>query len=503
MPSGKAPKQKSLSERASWLLFAKTIAYASALALPLLIVRRLSVLDYGLYKQAFLVVNSAVQLLPLGFTMSAYYFLPREPERRGQIVLNILLYCLFVGGAAGLLLALRPSLLALVFGQAALEGYAPLIGLVIALWIFGACLEIISVAHQDTRLSTLFILGSSISRTIILVAMVLAFGTIRSLIWGAVIHGALQTAALLIYLNSQFPGFYRQFDSGMLRAQLSYAVPLGVSGMLFTLQTDAHNYFVSHQLGPVVFATYAIGCFDLQLTTMIGEAVNSVLIPTVSLFEKQGESQRIIQLVGAAQRKLAAVFFPVAALLLVVAPEFIAFLFTRRYLAAVPIFRINLILLPLNALTLDALMRSYAQLRFLIIQIRVVLFAALCVALWQGIAHFGAIGAISAVVALSVLERGMVGILVGKAAGVSRKDAYLLRDVAKLAAAAAVAAVATWFAKEWMQGWKPFPVLAACGILYASVYLAVTIALRVITPEEKETAKRWLVSARMGVGLRA
>lgn len=490
----------SLSERASWLLAAKTIAYASSLALPLLIVRKLSVLDYGLYKQAFLVVNSAVQLLPLGFTMSAYYFLPREPERRGQVVLNILLYCSLVGGAAWLLLALRPSLLALLFGQAALESYAPLIGLVIALWIFGACLEIISVAHQDMKLSTVFILGSSISRTVILIAMALAFGTIRSLIWGAAIHGALQTVVLLIYLESRFPGFARQFDGGMLRTQLSYAIPLGISGMLFTFQTDMHNYFVSHQLGPVVFAAYAIGCFDLQLTSILGEAVNSVLIPTVSLYEKQGDSQRIIQLIGAAQRKLAAVFFPVAALLMVVAPEFIAFLFTRRYMAAVPIFRINLILLPFSAFTLDALMRSYAQLRFIVIRIRVTLFVLLCVALWLGIARYGAIGAISAVVTVSLLERGIVAVLVGKAAGVSRRDAYLLKDVAKLAVAAATAALATWLAREWMAGWKPFYILAVCGVLYFAGYAGMSAVLRIVTPEERRTVRRWIAAARAGAG---
>lgn len=492
----------SLSERASWLLFAKTAAYAASLALPLLVVRKLSVLDYGLYKQTFLVVNSAVQLLPLGFTMSAYYFLPREPERRGQIVFNILLYCLAMGGAAWLALALRPSLLTLIFGQAALEAYAPLIGLVIALWIFGACLEIISVAQQDMKLSTVFILGGSLSRTLILIAMTLAFGTVGSLIWGAAIHGALQTAVLLVYLEWRFPKFWRQFDRGMLGTQLSYALPLGVAGMLYTLQTDAHNYFVSHQLGPVVFAAYAVGCFDLQFTSILGEAVNSVLIPAVSLYEKQGESQRIIQLVGNAQRKLAAVFFPTAALLMVVAPEFISFLFTPRYLSAVPIFRINLILLPFNAFTLDALIRSYAQLRFLVVRVRVILFVLLCVALWRGIALYGAVGAISAVVVFSLLERGIIGTVAGRAAGVSRKDASLLKDVAKIAAAAGAAAVVTGLLKGWLPAWKPFPVLALCGAVYGSVYAGAAFALRIATPDEWDTARRSIASALAAAGIR-
>jgi O-antigen/teichoic acid export membrane protein len=288
----------------------------------------------------------------------------------------------------------------------------------------------------------------------------------------------------------------------MLGTQLSYALPLGVAGMLYTLQTDAHNYFVSHQLGPVVFAAYAVGCFDLQFTSILGEAVNSVLIPAVSLYEKQGESQRIIQLVGNAQRKLAAVFFPTAALLMVVAPEFISFLFTPRYLSAVPIFRINLILLPFNAFTLDALIRSYAQLRFLVVRVRVILFVLLCVALWRGIALYGAVGAISAVVVFSLLERGIIGTVAGRAAGVSRKDASLLKDVAKIAAAAGAAAVVTGLLKGWLPAWKPFPVLALCGAVYGSVYAGAAFALRIATPDEWDTARRSIASALAAAGIR-
>ena len=66
---------------------ARTIAFVSNVALPLVLVRRLNQHEFGLYKQVFLIVGSAVITLPVGFTMSAYYFLPRE-EAKGRIVLN-------------------------------------------------------------------------------------------------------------------------------------------------------------------------------------------------------------------------------------------------------------------------------------------------------------------------------------------------------------------------------------------------------------------------------
>ncbi len=67
----------------SWLTFAKTVGFAFSIALPLLLVRRMDRAQYGLYKQAFLVVTTAMTVLPFGVPMSAFYFLPRETARGG------------------------------------------------------------------------------------------------------------------------------------------------------------------------------------------------------------------------------------------------------------------------------------------------------------------------------------------------------------------------------------------------------------------------------------
>ena len=100
----------SLTARALWLLIAKILAFAFSIALPLLLVRRLSQEEFGLYKQAFLVVGSAITLLPLGFQMSAFYFLPRERERKGHVVFNIMLFNVVVSGLACLALFVKPDI---------------------------------------------------------------------------------------------------------------------------------------------------------------------------------------------------------------------------------------------------------------------------------------------------------------------------------------------------------------------------------------------------------
>ena len=96
---------------------AKTLGFMFAFALPILLTRSLSQNEYGLFKQVFLIASTAVSLLPLGFGMSAYYYLPREsdPARRGQVIFNILLFNLLMGAAACLALIVWPEIMDRIF----------------------------------------------------------------------------------------------------------------------------------------------------------------------------------------------------------------------------------------------------------------------------------------------------------------------------------------------------------------------------------------------------
>jgi O-antigen/teichoic acid export membrane protein len=206
--------------------------------------------------------------------------------------------------------------------------------------------------------------------------------------------------------------------------------------------------------------------------------------------QHQNDTREIIQLMARAMRKLAAVYFPVYALLIVVAHEFIGFLFTRRYLASVPVFRINLTLLLLGVLLLDPLFRAYAEQRFFLIRLRVVLCVLLTAGLWFGIARFGLVGAISTVVLVGVTERVVMAVRFGRILGVSRRDLVLLKDIGKLALAAAAAGLVAEGVRLLLRGAKPLVVLMVCGVVFSLVYLGAVLLAGILTPEEKDLVRR-------------
>jgi len=490
-----APEKISLSltARALWLLIAKILAFCFSIALPLLLVRRLSQHEFGLYKQAFLVVGTALALLPLGFQMSAFYFLPREKgekDRQGQIILNILLFHVLMGGLGAMILALFPQLLTTIFHSAELVNYAPMISAVIFFWVVSSYLEVISVAHQEAQLSTIFIICAQLTKTSLLVLAAIAFGSVRALIYAAVVQGMLQTIILLLYLRSRFPRFWVSFDWAVLRMQLSYALPFGVAGLLFTLQTDLPNYFVSNKFDAATFAIYAIGCFDIPLVGMLSESVGAVMIPRVSLLEKQGDYREILALASRAARKLAVIYLPLYGFLIVMGREFLTVLFTRQYAASWPIFAINLTMLPLSIFVSDPIMRAYADHRQFLPKLYAALVVLLFVALWSGTGRFGLIWAISVVVGVNIIGRAATWIKIGSILGIRWRDIALLKDVGKIALAATTAAVITAFVRAVAHGLPLIGMLAVCAAVFGVVFSTGVVLLGLPTIEERSYFKR-------------
>jgi O-antigen/teichoic acid export membrane protein len=493
-------QSNSLATRAFWLLAAKTVAYAISFALPLILVRRLDQSAFGLYKQAFLIVNTAVVLLPVGFMMSAYYFLPREPaERQGSVVVNILVFYYALGFLVFLTLTAWPGLLKVFLGAengAALAPYAPLIGLTILFWVGSSFLEVISVANQEAHLATVFIVNAQTTKTGFLIVAALSFSSVRSLLWAAILQGLAQALILQIYLHSRFRGYWRSFDWRLLGRQLAYALPLGAAAILQFSMLDLHNYFVGHFYNAADYAIYSLGGFTMPLVGIIATSVSAVLIPRISQLQTQGETREILETILRAMRKLAALYFPIYVFFLVAGREVILVMFREAYLGTWPILLVSITIIPFLALVGDPVIRAFAEHRFFMLKVRVVELAALFFALWWSTVKFGMHGTIVVAVAFLILDRVIEAARAWTIVGIRWRDAALLRDWIKIGAAAALAGVASQLVHHWITLPKAWQELLLCGAIYALVYAALLLAFNTLTPQERHDLARLRQRAR-------
>jgi len=495
---------RSLTRSTLWLMAAKTVAFALMFALPLILVRHLSQTGFGVYKQLFLLVSSAMTILPFGFVMSGFYFLPRHPTRRPRVAFNILLFHVAVGGLAALVLLWQPALLETLFHDPTLAALGGPVAIVVFLMVAFSFLELIALANADVQAASLLIVVLTLTKAALLVGAALVFASIEALVYAAIVQGLLQAAILLWYLNSRFPGFRRGPDWPLMRAQLVYAMPLGTAATLSIVQGDLPSYFIAHYFDAATYAIYAVGCFQLPFLSILSESVGSVMIPAVSRLQMEGKASDIVQLSARLMRVMAAIHFPLCVFLLVAGRELLTVLFTVRYADSWPIFAINLALVPLSILTSvsDPVLRAYPEYIPWLLRLRVIILVILAIGAWLAASHLMLVGTVVVVVAVNVLDRVVLAVVLGRALNVSWHDFPLLGDVGKLAGAAGVAGLAAAAARGFVGGAAPLVVLATSAAVFAAVYLLSVLALGVPTPTERTAARAQVERVLQRCGLR-
>lgn len=494
---GRAGGDVSLASSALWLVVGKTAAAVFNIAVPLLLVRLLTVREFGVYKQLFLLLDTALVILPLGFALSAFYFFPREPSRKAQVVGHIVLVYVLVGGLGGLLVAGFPNLPAALLNTRDLAAYAPILGLAMLLWVGSSFIEFVAIANGEARIAALVVLGMQLLRSGLLVAAGAVFASVRALAVAAVVCGVLQSAVVFWYVRTRFFGTRQGVDWGLMRGQLVYALPLAYAGLFWWLQGFVHHYFVANRFGAAAYAVYAVGCFQLPIVNIVHESVGSVVIRRVSELRRRNETQELVRLATQTVRTLAAFAFPVYALLFVTGREFITVLFTRQYLASWPIFAVNLSLIPLAIVApiCDAVFRACPEELPFFIKARTALAVPLLAGLWIATARFSLVGAVAVVVGVTLLERLVLAARAARVLGLSWRDLGRFGDVARLGGAAAMAGVTTYITRGALMAGgltKPLALLMICSGVFAVVYVGALFLFGVPTPEERNALRQWL-----------
>lgn len=518
----------SIASQGLWLLFAKVVGFGLSFILPLMVYRILTKADVGIYNQVFLVIVTVSGIIPFGVSMSAFYYLSRDKERKPFYIFNILLFNFVAGGLAFLFLNIYPQILQDIFKNEEMAKFAPQIGLVIWLWVFSTFFETVAIANQEARIATVFIISAQLTKAVFMISAVWYWGTVGAMLNAASLQAVLETIALFIYLNSRFKGFWKSFDKNLFIEQLRYAIPFGLMGILWTLQVDLHNYFIGHQFSEEEYAVYRAGCFELPLLFLLQESISSVMIPRMSQLQAKDDKREMINLTARAMEKLSLAYFPAFMFFLITAHTFITTLFTKNYADSVPIFLINIIILPTAVMILDPIVRAYPSLGKFVLNVRIFIVVLLFITLYYGIHHFNLIGMVMIVVATSLIDRVITTIKIWKTIGVKSSDIYLLKNVGKTGLATLIAGIPTYFAYHQIKQLTPylghqislllidllsyvisftpketfaesitgFLTLGFTGVIFVTVYLIGLYLLRVLADDEKEFIRLKFLEAR-------
>jgi O-antigen/teichoic acid export membrane protein/transposase-like protein len=486
----KVPTQKSFIERAAWLAGANLLAFALSFLTPLVIVRVFDRGEFGTYKQLFQILTTFMTALYLQVPMSAYYFMPREPNKRLQVAMNIILFYLVVGLLTALVFAAYPTWITYIFHNPALDQHIPLLGVALTLWLIASNVEIFPLALGDVRTASRFIVLAQISKSLIMISAALMFGSLRAVLWGSIIQGVIQCAFMLGYIHFRIGSLKARldqlFDWSLLRRQLSNSLPYGGGATAQSLQVDLHNYFVSHYFSAASFAVYANGCFQVPLISLLQGSFRDALTPEVARLEASGDYRAIIQAWLNAMRRLSFVILPACALLFVVRRELIVTLFTEAYADSASIFAVYLVVMMTQVILTSSIMRSIADFRYFRLKFNLAQIPLACVALYAGIKFGGLEGAAAATACLSVFDVAVSVTAICRKLGVKRKDLKQLAPVANAAPAIIVAMIASSAIKTLIAPAHSIIILATCAMVFACIYIVGALLFGALTPEDQD-----------------
>ena len=107
----------------------------------------------------------------------------------------------------------------------------------------------------------------------------------------------------------------------ILKAQVRYAVPVGIATILGCAALYADKIIVSRTFGPEIYAGYANGAMELPLVGIVSGSIATVLFPEMVVLAKEGRTAELLALWHRAIQRCAVVLLPFLGLLIFLAPE--------------------------------------------------------------------------------------------------------------------------------------------------------------------------------------
>src|SRR5262249_62056 len=286
-----------------------------------------------------------------------------------------------------------------------------------------------------------------------------------------------------IYVFREFRGHVLP-HAGALREQLVYALPFFASSLLADWGSQFHQYAVSHFYDAATFAIYAVGCLNIPLVELVHSPVSNVMMVRMAEQVKDRRDDAVLEIWNDTTRKLALVFFPMLGLILVTAREVIVFLFTGNYLASVPIFMIWSFSVLLPVLQTDAVLRVYAETRFLLYS-SVFKLAASVVLIYLFIRMFGLWGAALMTLIVPFSTKLIFPARFKRLSSLPLPRLVPVRSLASTPVVAAPAAAAALLIKSHVQG-PILATLAVTGVLFCAVYGSLALVAGVISKDERQ-----------------
>ncbi len=472
--------EESTFKPAMKLMSGRMAAFAITFLTPVLLVRLFNQSEFGTYKQ-FLLITFTPYLIGCAFSECLFYFVPRDPGRAGRYVINSILMLMVTGLLCLAVMVPNAGRIAEKMTNAALQPYVPIMGVYLLLTLMGTALEITMISRKRYNLAAGTYVVSDVLRAACLVIPALLT---RSLMWalvGSVVFFALRVGAMFGYFRWEF-GAQARFDRGLAKEQWSYVMPYTLAGIVSVIQQNYHQYAVAFHFDTATFAIYSVGCLQIPLVDFLATPTSNVMMVRMAEKLRDKEAGGMLDIWHDTTRKLALLFFPMVAMLLIDARQIITVLFTSAYAASVPIFMVWCLSILLAAFQTDGVLRVFAEIRYMFVT-NIVRLTMLLLLMGWFLAKFHLMGAVMITLLGILLSKIMAFVRIRRVLEATWRTLLPWRALGGALMASMGAAIPTVLVTATLN--VPASVLLPLsGIVFAAAYAALVLMLGLLSKEE-------------------
>jgi O-antigen/teichoic acid export membrane protein len=451
------------------LTLGRSVGFMATFFIPVVLVRVFDQATFGTYKQLFLIFATLYFIAQAGMAESLFYFVPKTGGRRANYVANAALGLGALGLLSGALLWAGAPAIGAWLNNPALAAYLPWVGAFLLLMLVSSGLEIVLIARGRFLWAATSYGLSDLLRAVLFIVPALVTRRLEWVLFGAVAFAAVRMVVALGYFAGEFRHALRP-GRGALKEQLSYALPFGAAILIETIQANLHQYVVSARFDAATFALYAVGCLQIPFVDFVAGPAGNVMMVRMSERRADGDRGALLSLWHQTTLRLALIFFPLTALLLVLGRDLIVTLFTPTYAGSVPIFLVWTLSILFPVLQTDGVLRVFARTRFLLL-VNVVRLLLILGSISWFLSTFGLMGAVLVTLSGMIAAKGLMLFDVSRLLNVGLRGLLPWRGLAGTAGLAAAVALPAWVVMKALDD-HPLAGLAAAGMTYASIYLA-------------------------------
>lgn len=402
--------------RSAVLFVAKVIGYGMRILLPVFLVRTLSMAEFGLYAQFFLLETVTKTLFQLGSAQSLYYFVPRDPRNAGAYLLNSILLAVISLSLGFLVIALFRDRIVSASGLRIVELYLGQLAVYTVVMMVLTILEAYLTVRGWILATALWDIARQGLAAIATLVAAYVYRDLAHVILALVAVRVASMAGMIAYIHVIKRGFAADRHLIELKEQIRYGLVLGATGMLMALTLRVHELLVNRYYDLETYAVYAAGLRQIPIIQFFAQSVFTVALGRFAALEAAGDRNGIRALWSRILGGMYGVALPVTIVMLVVAGPLVKLMFTASYADAVPIFRWNciaMLYLVLNpTLVLRAMDRNGISLR-----INAITLLALPFLLYGGMHTWGLQGVIATHAAALLGSRIATQMVLNRTAG--------------------------------------------------------------------------------------